>query len=128
MFFDVPGNLIEVAQIITLEGQIPVGQATRIENTTTAFHMGIINGNANTGTRYGYFTDYGAFKYQAVNQTLNPCLGDAVTLEVIPSKTELTLDWTQRIHVHGTNLGPRRGRSLRLKDLHRSGLRRRLPH
>ena len=94
MFFDVPGNPDwKFAQITTLEGQIPVGQATRIENTTTAFHMGIINGGANTGTRYGYFTDYGAFKYQAVNQTLNPCLGDAVTLEVNPIENG-TYDWT----------------------------------
>ena len=94
MFFDVPGNPDwKFAQITTFEGQIPVGQATRIENTTTAFHMGIINGGANTGTRYGYFTDYGAFKYQAVNQTLNTCLGDAVTLEVNPIENG-TYDWT----------------------------------
>ena len=93
-FFDVPSNPDwKFAQITTLASQIPVGQATRIENTTSAFHMGIINGGGNTGTRYGYFTDYGAFKYQAVNQTLNPCLGDDVTLEVNPIENG-TYDWT----------------------------------
>ena len=93
-FFDVPGNPDwKFAQITTLEGQIPVGEATRIENTTSAFHMGIINGGANTGTRYGYFTDYGALKYQAINQTLNPCLGDAVTIEVNPIENGL-YEWT----------------------------------
>ena len=93
MFFDVPGNPDwKFAQITTLEGQIPVGQATRIENTTTAFHMGIITGRKHRHA-IGYFTDYGAFKYQAVNQTLNPCLGDAVALEVNPIENG-TYDWT----------------------------------
>ena len=94
VFAVVPGNPDWMfAQITTLDAQIPVGQATRIENTTSEFHMGIINGGGNTGTRYGYFTDYGAFKYQAVNQTLNPCLGDDVSLEVNPIENG-TYDWT----------------------------------
>ena len=82
-FWPVPGNPNWMfAQVTTLEGQMPVGQATRIENTTTEFHVGIINGGGDTGTRYGYFTDYGALKYQAVDQSLNPCLGDSLVLEV----------------------------------------------
>ena len=94
VFAVVPGNPDWMfAQITTLDAQIPVGQATRIENTTSEFHMGIINGGGNTGTRYGFFTDYGASKYQAVNQTLNPCLGDQVSLEVNPIENGL-YDWT----------------------------------
>ena len=82
-FFPVPGNPDWMfAQITTLEGQIPVGQATRIENTSSEFHMGIINGGGNTGTRYGYFTDYGALKYRADNQSVNPCVGEPLVMEV----------------------------------------------
>ena len=90
MFAMVPGNTDWMfAQVTTLEAQIPVGQATRIENTSTIFHMGIINGGANSGTRYGYFSDFGALKYHAVNQTLNPCIGDLLTLEVDPIENGL---------------------------------------
>ena len=94
MFAIVPGNPNWMfAQVTTLEGQITTGQATRIENTSTVFHLGIINGGANSGTRYGYFSDYGALKYQAVNQVLHPCLGDPLTLEVDPIENGL-YQWT----------------------------------
>ena len=90
MFAVVPGNLNWMfAQVTTLEGMIPVGSATRIENTSTVFHMGIINGGASSGTRYGYFSDYGALKYQAVNQELHPCIGDPLILEVDPIENGL---------------------------------------
>ena len=83
LIFPVPGNPDWMfAQVTTLEGQIPVGQATRIENTTSEFHMGIINGGGDTGTRYGYFTDYGALKYRADNQSVNPCVGDPLVMAV----------------------------------------------
>ena len=94
MFAPVPGNTNWFfAQVTTLEGLIPVGQATRVENTSTVFHLGIINGGASSGTRFGYFSDYGALQYQAVNQTLNPCIGDVVTLEVDPVENGL-YEWT----------------------------------
>ena len=94
MFAPVPGNTNWLfAQVTTLEGLIQVGQATRIENTSTIFHLGIINGGASSGTRFGYFSDYGALKYQAVNQTLQPCIGDLLTLEVDPIENGL-YEWT----------------------------------
>ena len=94
MFAPVPGNTNWLfAQVTTLEGLIQVGQATRIENTSTIFHLGIINGGASSGTRFGYFSDYGALKYQAVNQTLHPCIGDLLTLEVDPIENGL-YEWT----------------------------------
>ncbi len=90
MFAVVPGNPNWMfAQVTTLEGVIPVGGATRIENTSHVFHMGIINGGASSGTRYGYFSDYGALQYQAVNQSLDPCVGDPLVLEVLPVENGL---------------------------------------
>ena len=94
MFAPVPGNTNWLfAQVTTLEGQIPVGQATRVENTSTVFHLGIINGGASSGTRFGYFSDYGSLRYQAINQTIHPCMGDLVTLEVDPIENGL-YQWT----------------------------------
>ena len=94
MFAPVPGNTNWLfAQVTTLEGLIQVGQATRIENTSTIFHLGIINGGASSGTRFGYFSDYGTLKYQAINQTVEPCIGDLVTLEVDPVENGL-YQWT----------------------------------
>ena len=67
-----PGNTNWLAQVTTLEGQIPVGQATRVENTSTVFHLGIINGGE-LGTDLD-ISDYGSLRYQAINQTVEPCI------------------------------------------------------
>ena len=94
MFAVVPGNTDWMfAQVTTLEGQISVGEATRIENPTLPFHLGIINGGASSGTRYGYFSDYGALRYQAVNQVIHPCVGDLLTLAVDPVENGL-YEWS----------------------------------
>ena len=111
--FDVPGNTDWMfAQITTLDVQIPVGQATRIENTTSEFHMGIINGGGRTGTRYGYFTDYAASKYQAVSKpsTSLPWRCRHHRGEPHCQRT-LRMDRTQRIHLHRTDVGPRHGQT-----------------
>ena len=59
---------------LDLGNQVPILAPTRIENSANVFHLGIIHGGASSGTRFGYFSDYGALKYQAVNQTVNACL------------------------------------------------------
>lgn len=100
----VPGNPDWMfAQVTTLEGQIPVGEATRIENTSTPFHLGIINGGASTGTRFGYFSDYGALKYETSYQQLNPCLGDLLELAVNPIENGL-YQWTGPNNFSATGL------------------------
>ena len=38
--------------------QIPVQEISSIQNTRTPFHLGVINGSANTGSRYGYFSNF----------------------------------------------------------------------
>lgn len=70
------------AQITTLESNIPVGEVTRIEHPSSVFHMGIINGGENTGTRFGYFSDFSPLEYSVGAQLSNSCLGDLLTLEV----------------------------------------------
>ncbi|MDA0940821.1 MAG: gliding motility-associated C-terminal domain-containing protein [Bacteroidetes bacterium] len=72
---------------------VPILAPSRIENTSHVFHLGIIHGGASSGTRYGYFSDYGALKYQAVNQTVNVCFGEPLALEVNPVENGL-YQWT----------------------------------
>jgi len=84
-FFIVPSNddwMFGQINVSDPNGPIPVGQATRIENTSTPFHLGIINGGGTSGARYGYFSNFGALKYQADNQSVNPCIGDPLVMEV----------------------------------------------
>lgn len=60
LFTDVPGTggvwKAGVLQFNTT--QIPVDSTFRISNSIDVFAMGIINGGASTGCRYGYFSEY----------------------------------------------------------------------
>ena len=78
---------------LEIEEVVPVLAPSRIENSSNAFHLGIIHGGSFTGTRFGYFSDYGALKYQAVNQTVNVCFGEPLALEVNPVENGL-YQWT----------------------------------
>jgi len=44
---------------------IPVGVSTLVENTEDVFHLGVINGGASTGCRFGYFSDFNELKVNA---------------------------------------------------------------
>ena len=41
-------------------GFVPQPAASRLYNSTSVFHLGIINGGASSGTRYGYFRNCAA--------------------------------------------------------------------
>jgi PKD repeat protein len=67
-FTDVPGTSWSVGRI----GPIPdvdslakTMKAARISNTIDVFHVGVINGGAASGCRYGYFSDYNPLKVSA---------------------------------------------------------------
>ncbi len=93
-FSDVPGTdgAWKYANI-TGSGFVPQLAASRLYNSTSVFHLGIINGGASSGTRYGYFSNYAAQAYvvQVDDNTL--CDGDELNLE---SNLLLgaTYDWT----------------------------------
>ncbi|MDA0946581.1 MAG: gliding motility-associated C-terminal domain-containing protein, partial [Bacteroidetes bacterium] len=93
-FFDVPGtNGGWKAAQLDLGDTIAVLAPSRIENTSHNFHMGIIHGGSFTGTRFGYFSDYGALAYQATTQSVDACLGEPLSLEVQPVENGLYM-WT----------------------------------
>ncbi|MFO7977256.1 MAG: PKD domain-containing protein [Bacteroidales bacterium] len=53
------------AELSFNESEIPVAQASLIENTKDVFHLGIINGGNWTGTMYGYFSDFNPHQVKA---------------------------------------------------------------
>jgi PKD repeat protein len=66
----------------------PVGVTRIISNTKDVFHLGLINGNAAGGCRYGYFSDFNEIKAGALfiqgssfpTSTIRACVGDTVQL------------------------------------------------
>jgi gliding motility-associated-like protein len=74
-------------------GFIGVQAASRIENPSSKFHLGVIHGGANSGCRYGYFSDFAAYKYEieAANDLL--CSGDTLMLTT-DSLPGATYNWT----------------------------------
>ena len=105
--FNGNGNLIQASQFynvpgtngdwkyanITASSFVPVLGSSRISNLTTQFHLGIINGGASSGTRYGYFSSYAqqAYVVQVDDNTL--CEGDELELQT-NTLIGATYDWT----------------------------------
>lgn len=81
------------AQIQFNTSDIPAGQASLIQNSSHLFHMGIINGGASSGCRYGYFSDYSAYQFQASVSSDSLCEGADLYLSANPLPGA-TYQWT----------------------------------
>ena len=81
-FAPVPGSngAWMYAQIQFNTNNIPQGQASLIANSSHLFHMGVINGGASSGCRYGYFSDYSAYQFDASSTTDSICQGGNLIL------------------------------------------------
>ncbi len=86
-FFDVPGNPDYVVARISTNG-IPVDAPFRVSNSTAGFHFGTLNGN--TGSRYGYFSDFGSLRVSTSDPII--CQGEFVDIAI--KSTYSILDWT----------------------------------
>ena len=76
-FSNVPGTegLWKFANI-TATSFVPTLQASRLTNSTANFHLGIINGGASSGTRYGYFSNYAVqFQVEISSNYESLCVG-----------------------------------------------------
>lgn len=61
--------------------EVPVGQNTRVSNSSDLFHLGIINyGLSPGGSRYGYFSDYNILDL-VTQDTILICNGDSVLVQ-----------------------------------------------
>lgn len=70
---------------INVSNNVAVGVASRLENSSHRFHLGMIHGGASSGCRYGYFSDYASFQYQiqiAGNSSI--CEGETLSMNVFP--------------------------------------------
>jgi gliding motility-associated-like protein len=100
-FTSVPGSQDKwyTAQLSFSTGQIAVGQASLISNTGNSFQIGIINGNAATTCKYGYFS---AFSTLFIGDDFTICQGQTTVLDAGPDKE--SYEWntgatSQRISV-----------------------------
>lgn len=78
-FVVVPGTNSEwvSAQISFTSLQVPAGVASSIVNSNGLFHVGIINGGASSGARFGYFSDYGKVD---LGPDLEFCYGNTIQI------------------------------------------------
>jgi gliding motility-associated-like protein len=74
------------AQLIFDEGDIGVIESEKpyvIKNTSADFHLGTLNGGANTGFRYGYFSGFGEVN---LPEQLLICQGDSIEIDAGQNK------------------------------------------
>lgn len=84
-FQDVPGTngVWKFTRLIFDITQIPINTGNLITNSLGPFHMGIINGGANTGCRYGYFSDFARYTVEgSTNSPPGAALCEGSTLEL----------------------------------------------
>jgi gliding motility-associated-like protein len=65
------GGLWKYAQIFVDVSQLAVGVAAIVENSGIEFHLSIIHGDAITGARYGYFSDFNKLNVTATSNAVN---------------------------------------------------------
>lgn len=84
-FSSVPGTNDKwyTAQLSFNEAEVRVGQASLISNSTHSFQVGIINGNARSTCRYGYFS---SFSTLFIGDDHDFCEGQVATLDAGPGK------------------------------------------
>ncbi|TAF33306.1 MAG: T9SS C-terminal target domain-containing protein [Cytophagales bacterium] len=66
------------AQITFTTADVATGVASNVENTEGLFSMGVINGGATSGCRYGYFSNFNAVN---IGPDININYGGTVTLD-----------------------------------------------
>ena len=93
-FAAVPGTAGEwMYANITGSGFIPTGGASRLVNSTAKFHLGIINGGATSGTRYGYFSDFSNLQHSTFASDDQLCAGETAQLFATPIN-DASYEWT----------------------------------
>ncbi|HBP45874.1 MAG TPA: hypothetical protein DD635_08205 [Flavobacteriales bacterium] len=92
-FSEVPGTSGEwLYANITASGFVPTGGPSRLINGTAKFHVGIINGGASSGTRYGYFSDFAKYEHSTFASDNELCSGETAELFASPIM-DATYEW-----------------------------------
>ncbi len=80
---------------INMGSILSAGSSAYIVNSSSNFHLALIHGDASTGCRYGYFSDYNRF--EATGNSNSPlCEGNNLQLNcnVTGSVADVTFQWT----------------------------------
>jgi gliding motility-associated-like protein len=82
MFASVPGTGGQwlSAQVSLPVAQYPQNTSISINNSTSLFHLGVIHGAGNSGTRFGYFSNFAKFEVNAVAAAPSVCAGSGLQL------------------------------------------------
>ena len=68
------------AQVSLPSAQYPQGSVISIVNTSSLFHVGILNGDVTGGTSYGYFSNFSQAEAHATAAANTVCTGDDIRL------------------------------------------------
>lgn len=99
-FAPVPGTGGEyVTSRIDLSSSVPVDIALNFSNSTGNFSLGFINGGTNTGTIYGYFSDFKSSNVQ--NASLETCPSAPVQLSAYGG---VSYQWTPATGLSNPNI------------------------
>ena len=74
------GGIWLAAQISYNTTDVPVGTNNLITNSTDVFSVGLINGGASTGTRFGYFSEFSGKIFVNASADIIVCANDSAQL------------------------------------------------
>ncbi len=94
-FTAVPGTANQwfAAQVSLPIGPYPQGSVISVTNSTNLFHLGVLDGSAQSGARFGYFSNYGIVNPVATTTTSSVCEGETIYLFADPL-VGATYNWT----------------------------------
>lgn len=86
------GNQWMAASINLPLAQYPQNSVVKVANSVSKFHMGALDGGNNTGTTYGYFSNYGGISVNATALPNPVCVGSNIQLQAT-SQPGTTYTW-----------------------------------
>src|SRR5690606_17173581 len=81
------------AQVLLPIGSYPQGSVISVSNTSSLFHMGVLEGSTSGGTSYGYFSNFGLVTVEASARASQVCTGDSIYLFAATAQGA-TYTWT----------------------------------
>jgi gliding motility-associated-like protein len=95
-FVPVPGTggVWRAAKITYSTTDVPVDSTFKVSNSVDVFALGVVNGGATSGCKYGYFSEFVApiIANAGINQTI--CANTTATLAGMVSGGTITGEWT----------------------------------
>jgi gliding motility-associated-like protein len=88
------GGLWQFAQVTISTAQLPALARGLVSNSSDFFHMGVIHGTGNGGTRFGYFSNFNRIEVTADAFSVPVCEGFPIQLNANSVFPSATFAWT----------------------------------